>query len=148
MNVPPTEHLEFFVIGAVVILLIISYLTARTLRWRASVHHLRRPHSTGRLAVMVLGLHLYVMLASGGMLAALHGLPATGQLIVAGGLLIGVYIPPLLLAIGLLNRLLQSSPRTAEALSTSNLSLVDLGITFTGWNLAIYPSIAVLRLLF
>lgn len=146
MSTPPFEHLRWFVLGAVVILLSVSYLTVRTLRWRASAHRATLNYPPGRLSTIVLALHLFVILCAGGLLASVHGLPATSDLLIVGGTLGSVYIPPLVLATGMLGWLLYSQHGTAEGPSPSDLSPSEIIAAFIGWNLAIYPSIALLRL--
>lgn len=145
MTTPPVlDHPRLFALGVVVAPVVVSYLTVRTLRWRAASHYLVFETSRARLLVVVFGLHLLVMFGSGGILAAIHGLPSTGNLGVQFATLAAVYAPPLAVAIGLLDWFLRMRDRPAEARTPSALPLREIGPTFAGLNLTIYFSLALL----
>ena len=141
---PLLENPLLFAVGSIVIVVVLSYMTVRTLRWRAGTHHTTLKPSQAKLLVMVGGLHLFVMLGSGGILATINGLPATGNLAVVFTMLGAVYLLPLMIGITLLYWLLTSRRGSTGEQPASLLSLQEISAIFAGWNLAIYPSIGVL----
>lgn len=120
MTSPPLlEHPRLFAVGSIVIIVIFSYLTVRTLRWRTAVHQTTLKPSGAPFLVMVVGLHLFVMLGSGGILAAINGLPATGNLAVMVTMVGAVYLLPLLSGIMLLYWFCTSRSGTSDEPPTS-----------------------------
>lgn len=141
---PLLEDPLLFAVGSIAIVVVLSYMTVRTLRCRAGTHQTTHKPSRAKLLVVVVGLHLFVMLGSGGILATTNGLPATGNLAVVFTMLGAVYLLPLMIGITLLYWLLTSRRGSPDEQPASLLSLREISAIFAGWNLAIYPSIGVL----
>jgi hypothetical protein len=145
MTSPPLlDYPRLFALGVAVIPLVSSYLSVRTLRWRATLHD--RPTETPqtRLFAVVFGLHVFVMLGSSGILAAINGLPSTANLAVILAVLMTIYVPLLVLGIGVLDWFLRFRDGPAEEELPSRLPLREVGVTFAGSNLAMYPLLGLL----
>lgn len=133
MTTPPLlDYPQLFALGVFVVPLAISYLTVKTLRWQNTLEL-----TQNKLLVAVFLVHILVMFASGGILALINGLPATGNLVVIFVILGAIYIPVLVFGASLLYWYLKRQTH-------SPLPLKEFSVTFTLLNLSIYPLLGLL----
>ena len=133
MTTPPLlDYPQLFALGIFVVPLAISYLTVRVLRWQNSLEL-----TQNKLLVVVFLVHISVMFASGGILALINGLPATGNIVVIFAILGSIYIPVLAFGASLLYWYIKRQ-------TLSPLPLREFSVTFTLLNIAIYPLLGLL----